>query len=78
MPPKRKTPPIEGQSGPSKASKETQLLEELVTGFGDLKSIEFELFRPERERPAKAVLSSNFPIRPLPSDYFALYLTPDL
>ena len=78
MPPKRKTPPTEGQSGPNKASKKTQLLEELATGFGDLKSIEFEPFRPEQERPAKAILPSNFPIQPLPSDYFNLYLTPDL
>ena len=78
MPPKRKSPPTEGQLGPNKASKKTHLLEELVTSFRDLKSIEFEPFQLEQECPAKALLPSNFPIQLLPSDYFNLFFTPDL
>ena len=78
MSPKRKSLPTEGQLGPNKASKKTYLLEELVTSFGDLKSIEFEPFQPEQERPAKALLPLNFLIQPLPSDYFNLFFTPDL
>ena len=78
MPPKRKSPPTEGQLGPNKASKKTHLLEELVTSFRDLKSIEFEPFQLEQECPAKALLSSNFLIQLLPSDYFNLFFTPDL
>jgi hypothetical protein len=39
MPPKRKSLPTEGQLEPNKASKKTHLLKELVTDFGDLKSI---------------------------------------
>jgi hypothetical protein len=65
MPPKRKSPPTEGQLEPNKASKRTHLLEELVADFGDLKSIQFEPFRPEQERPAEALLPSNFPIQPV-------------
>jgi hypothetical protein len=78
MPPKRKSPPTEGQLGPNKASKKTQLLEELFVNFGDLKSIQFEPFRPEQERLAEALLPSNFPTQPVPSDYFSLFFTSDI
>jgi hypothetical protein len=60
MPPKRKSLLIEGQLEPNKASKKTYLLKELVTDFGDLKSIQFKLFQPEQERLTKAPLPSNF------------------
>jgi hypothetical protein len=62
MPPKRKYSPTEGQLEPNKASKKPYLLKELVTDFGDLKSIQFEPFQLEQERPAKALLLLNFPI----------------
>ena len=74
MPLKRKTLPTRGQSEPKKASKKSQLLEDLLPKFGDLKSIEFEPFQPEKERPAKALLPSNFPTQAQPSDYFNLFL----
>jgi hypothetical protein len=50
----------------------------LVSEFGDLKSIQFELFQPKEECPAKAILLSNFPTQPVPSDYFNLFFTSDL
>jgi hypothetical protein len=78
MPPKRKTPPLQGQSEPSKSSKKLRTVEELLTEFGDLKSIQFEPFQPEQERPARALLPSNFPSQPTPYDYFNLYFTSHL
>jgi hypothetical protein len=65
MPPKRKSPPIEGQLEPNKAFKRTYLLKELVADFGDLKLIQFKLFWPEQERLAKALLLLNFLIQPV-------------
>ena len=78
MPPKRKLPPIECSSEPSKRSKTTCLTDQLITEFGDLKSIQFEPFQPEQSRPAEALLPSSFPTNPLPSDYFNLFFTSDL
>jgi hypothetical protein len=78
MPPKRKIPPIERSSEPLKRSKTTYLTDQLITEFGDLKSIQYEPFQPEQIRPAEALLSSNFPTNPLPSDYFNLFFTSDL
>jgi hypothetical protein len=78
MPPKRKSPLTEAQLEPNKASKKAHFIEELVTKFGDLKSIQFEPFQPEQERPAEAHLPANFLIRPAPSDYFDLFFISDL
>ncbi len=78
MPPKRKNPPTEGQLEPKKASKTTHYVAELVTKFGDLKSIQFKPFQPEQIRPAQALLPSDFPNQPVPSDYFNLFFTSDL
>jgi hypothetical protein len=78
MPPKRKIPPTEDQLGPNKASTKTQLREELFAHFGDLKSVQFKPFQPEKDRPAKALLPSTFSTQPIPSDYFNLFFTSDL
>ena len=78
MPPKRKIPPLEGQLEPDKPSKRHNKIEELLNQFGDLKSIEFEPFKPEPERPARAKLPSDFPAQPSPYDYFNLFFTSDL
>jgi hypothetical protein len=52
MPPKCKNPPTIGQSEPAKSSKKAQLLEDISSLYGDLKTIEFEPFQPEKERVA--------------------------
>src|SRR4051794_3906179 len=78
MPPKRKISPLEGQLEPDKPSKRHNKIEELLNQFGDLKSIEFEPFKPEPERPAEVNLPSNFPTQPSPYDYFNLFFTSDL
>jgi hypothetical protein len=78
MPPKRKIPPIKRSSKPLKRSKTTYLTDQLITKFGDLKSIQYKPFQPEQIRPAEAFLPSNFPTNPLPSDYFNLFFTSDL
>jgi hypothetical protein len=78
MPPKRKIPLLERSSEPSKRPKTTCLTDQLIAEFGDLKSIQFEPFQPEQIPPAEALLPSNFPSHPLPSDYFNLFFTSDL
>ena len=78
MPPKRKILLIKRFSEPLKRSKTTYLTDQLITEFGDLKSIQYEPFQPEQTRPAEALLLSNFLTNPLPSDYFNLFFTSDL
>jgi hypothetical protein len=78
MPPKRKNPPTTGQSEPAKSSKKAQLLEDISSLYGDLKTIEFEPFQPEKERVAQALLPTDFPTKPVPADYFNLFFTSDL
>jgi hypothetical protein len=55
----RKSPPTEGQLEPKKPSKKAYILNELVTEFGDLKSIQFVPFEPEESRPAEALSPSD-------------------
>ena len=78
MPPKRKSPPTEGQLGPNPKVLKADLVDTLISEFGDLQSTQFEPFQPEKERPARAILPSNFPTQPAPSDYFNLFFTSDL
>jgi hypothetical protein len=78
MPPKRKSPPTEDQLGSNPKLQKTGLLNTLVSEFGDLKSIQFEPFRPEERCLAQALLPSNFPTQPIPFDYFNLFFTSDL
>ena len=78
MPPKRKILPTEGQLGSNPKVLKADLVDTLISEFGDLQSIQFELFQPEKERPVRAVLPSNFPTQLVPSDYFNLFFTSDL
>jgi hypothetical protein len=78
MPPKRKTPPTEGQLRSNPKVLKADLVDILISEFGDPQSTPFEPFQPEKECPARAILPSNFPTQPVPSDYFNLFFTSDL
>jgi hypothetical protein len=78
MPLKRKSPPTTSQPAPAKSSKKAQLLKDISLLYGDLKTIEFEPFQPEKERVAQALLPTDFPPKPAPANYFNLFFTSDL
>jgi hypothetical protein len=78
MPPKRKTTPNTTDSRAAKAQKKTSLLVNLIQEFGDLKSIEFDLFVPEKGYPIKALLPPLFPSNPILHNYFSLLFPPNL
>ena len=61
MPPKRKLPFIDDQSGPNLKVQKTDLVSALISEFRDLQSIQFEPFQPEKECSARAILPSDFP-----------------
>ena len=60
MPPKRKLPSTDDQSGPNLKVQKTDLVSALISEFGDLQSIQFKLFQPEEECSARAILPSDF------------------
>jgi hypothetical protein len=78
MPPKRKTTPNTTNSQAAKAQKKTSLLINLIQEFEDLKSIEFDLFIPEKDYPTKALLPPLFPLNLIPHNYFSLLFPPNL
>jgi hypothetical protein len=78
MPSKRKTMPNTIDLRAAKAQKKTSLLVNLIQEFGDLKSIEFNLFVPEKGYPTKALLSSLFPLNLIPHNYFSLLFPSNL
>jgi hypothetical protein len=61
MPPKRKSLLAEGQLEPENPSKKAYILNELITKFEDLKSIQFVPFEPKESCSAEALLPLDFP-----------------
>lgn len=53
-------------------------MEDILAQYGDLSSIKFDPFVPEKLRKAYTTLPPTFPTTPSPFDYFALFFTPEL
>jgi hypothetical protein len=63
---------------PTKPSKKTRSLDEILHSIGPITDVEFDPFKPEPKQAARAVLPSSFPKNAHPFDYFSLFFTPDL